>query len=503
MSVVPSTNGWWCLVARTSDGGCDATLPAAFETKGGSVLKQLASATVSHHDITASGTLEVLGAGTTTVTLWAGSDENSLEPVSGSAKVLSTAGAFSVTGTVPGDPHLVYWKLVSVNVAPGGTTWTSESPVYTITTEDAATYTWKAEKTEGDWDDPANWTVSGVKDANDVLGYPDNAKAKVRFVADTTATIAVDRSFVFQDMSLKAAGLQLTFAGTNAAVCRLEGEITNTDENNDWTNLSGVRIVVSGVELYDTNGHFNWSTRSSSDSTLRLENGAVLSMVGNNGWIHLFGTNTWVEAVGGSRLVWRSLGDSTSAGFDLCGYGGGLSLEDSRMDVPYFIPQRYVTAPGEDQVLRLAGDSQLRVYAYFRTWSDTQDAMTNNVRVSYVVPVGGFEQIPLYADYGGGTDNRKFAWRNPSADNGGRLVFSVDKDSPLLMSGRRRAGVQLMQWRAGIDVKSVRLEDRKGVHMYYTYGFPQIRTVPTDENEIPTGVAADIVGQGGTMMLIK
>ena len=190
MSVVPSTNGWWCLVARTSDGGCDATLPAAFETKGGSVLKQLASATVSHHDITASGTLEVLGAGTTTVTLWAGSDENSLEPVSGSSKVLSTAGSFSVTGTVLGDPHLVYWKLVSVNVAPGGTTWTSESPVYTITTEDAATYTWKAEKTEGDWDDPANWTVSGVKDANDVLGYPDNAKAKVRFVADTTAEIA-------------------------------------------------------------------------------------------------------------------------------------------------------------------------------------------------------------------------------------------------------------------------------------------------------------------------
>ena len=502
--VVPSTNGWWCLVARTTDGGCDATLPAAFETKGASVLKGLASATVSHHDITATGTLDVLGAGTTTVTLWAGSDENSLEPVSGSSKVLSTAGSFTVTGTVPGDPHLVYWKIVSVNVAPGGSTWTSESPVYTITTEDAATYTWKAEKTEGDWDDPANWTVSGVKDANDVLGYPDNAKAKVRFVANTTAVIAVDRSFVFQDMSIKAAGLQVTFAGTNAAVCRLEGDIMNTDENNDWTNLSGVRVVVSGVEFYDTTGHFNWSTRVSADTTLRLENGAVLSIGGNNGWVHHFGTNSWVEAVGGSRIVWRSLGDNTSAGFDLCGYGSGLNIEDSRMDVPYVIPQRYVTEPGEDQVIRLAGASaQLRVYAYFRTWSDTQDAMTNNVQVSYVVPVDGFEQIPLYAEYAGGADNRKFAWRSPSAYNGGRIVFSVDKDSPLLKSGRRRTGIQLMQWRAGIDTKSVKLTDRKGVHMYYTYGFPQTRKEPTDENEIPTGIAADITGQGTTILVIN
>ena len=226
-------------------------------------------------------------------------------------------------------------------------------------------------------------------------------------------------------------------------------------------------------------------------------------MAANNGWLHLFGTNTWVEAVGGSRLVWRSLGDTTSAGFDLCGYGGGLSLEDSRMDVPYFIPQRYVTAPGEDQVLRLAGDSQLRVYAYFRTWSDTQDAMTNNVQVSYVVPVDGFEQIPLYADYGGGTDNRKFAWRDPGAVNGGRIVFSVDKDSPLLKSGRHRSGVQLMQWRAGIDAKSVELTDRKGVHMYYTYGFPQTRKEPSSEDEVPTGVAADIVGQGGTILIFR
>jgi hypothetical protein len=500
--VSPSTNGWWRLVARTSD-GVDATLPTAFETLGGSVLKQLASATVAHHDITASGTLNVLGAGETTVTLWAGTNETDMAAVAGSSKALKAVGPFSVTGTVPGDPHLVCWKIVSVNVAPGGTAWTNETPVYSIMTEDAATYTWKAEKTSGDWDDPANWDVSGVADANDVLGYPDNAKAKVRFVADTTAEIAVGRSFVFQDMSLKAAGLQVTFAGTNAAVCRLEGDVQNTDENNDWTDLSGVRVVFSGVEVYDTTGHFNWSTRSSSDSTLRLENGAVLSMGGNNGWVHHFGTNTWVEAVGGSRIVWRSLGSDTSSGFDLCGYGGGLSLEDSRMDVPYFIPQRYVTAPGEDQFLRLAGASaQLRVYAYFRTWSDTADAMTNDVRVSYVVPVEGFDAIPLYAEYAGGADNRLFAWRNPGAYNGGRIVFSVDKDSPLLRSGRHRT-VQLMQWRAGIDAKSVALTDRKGVRMYYTYGFPRIRTTANYEGEVPTGVAADIVGQGYSLLIFR
>ena len=113
---------------------------------------------------------------------------------------------------------------------------------------------------------------------------------------------------------------------------------------------------------------------------------------------------------------------------------------------------------------------------------------------------------PLYANYLRGTaDNKKFAWRSLGKEV--PVVLAVDKYSPLLQSGHSRTGarrVQLVEWNAGIDTKNVTLTDRKGVHMYYTYGFPkQTRKTPNSADELPTGVAADIVGQGGTLLLIK
>ena len=81
-------------------------------------------------------------------------------------------------------------------------------------------------------------------------------------------------------------------------------------------------------------------------------------------------------------------------------------------------------------------------------------------------------------------------------------MLEVAKDSPLLNSGRHRT-VQLLEWNAGIDVKNVTLTDRKGVHLYYTYGFPQqSRTTPNSADELPTGVAANVTGLAGTVFII-
>ena len=112
-----------------------------------------------------------------------------------------------------------------------------------------------------------------------------------------------------------------------------------------------------------------------------------------------------------------------------------------------------------------------------------------------------------YASYGAGTDATKpLAYR--STELAHKVVLSVDKHSPLLRSGRSRTwekgnAVQLLEWRAGIDAKNVTLTDRKGVHMYWTYGFPQIRNTPNSPDEVPTGVAADIVGQAGTILIFR
>jgi hypothetical protein len=499
------TNGWWRLVARTADGGVDATIPAAFETKGGSVLKNLAIASVSHHTFTISGVLNEYGAGSTTVTVWAGTNETDLVRVDASALVLAKAGEFTLSATFPGDPHTVYWKVESENRAPGGASWKSETPVFATDTVDAGTYTWRREVAAGDWGDRANWTVEGVPE-DDCLGYPDHVQAKVRFLADTTAEIAVPRAFSFQDMDLKCANFVVTFAGTNAAACRLEGNVVNTREDGSDVNVSGTRIVLSGVTLYDTGKResnsdraFNWASKVSADTTLRLENGAVLSL---DGYMHVYGTNTWIEVASGSSMVWRNTG-TDSAGFDLCNFGGGLSLDDGAFSTSWFTPQRRVAAVGEGQTVRIAGAaSRLRAGYAFRTYSNTEDWMTNDVEIAFLVPAEGWDEIPIYAEFVAGSDNKKFGWRDPGAFNGGRIVFSVDKDSPLLRSGRHRT-VQLLQWRAGIDAKSVALTDRKGVRMYWTYGFPKIRTSPDYPDEVPTGVAADVVGMGASLLILR
>jgi len=501
--VVPGTNGWWRLVATTADGGYDATLPVSFTTKAGSVLAGAASVTsVLHHDMTVSGTLDTLGAGATTVSLWYGENDNTNNFVKIAEVPATQSGTVSLTGTVPGAPRTVYFQVRSVNEAPGGTTWTSASDVFTGTTTDAATYTWKSEKTEGYWDDPENWTVSGVTDTNDVLGYPDNAKAKVRFVANTTAEISVTNAFVFADMSLKYAGLGVAFVGTDAATCKLTGDVTNVaNDQNDSTVVSGTRVVLSGVTLYDSSGAFNWATKTSADCTLRLENGAILSM---DGYMHVFGTNTWVEVASGSEMVWRRTSHQDD-GFDLCNYGGGLVVDDATFSTSWLTPQRHVGKTGEPQYVLISGAAaRLRVGYYYRTYNDDQDKMLNDVDFVFSVPLRGWKNpgdAPVYAEYERGTDDKKkFAYRSPVGD--GKIVLSVDRKSPLLRSGRTRR-VQLLEWKAGIDTENVRFEECTGVRMYYTYGWPSVRTEPESNDEIPTGVAADVTGLGATIIRLR
>ena len=107
----------------------------------------------------------------------------------------------------------------------------------------------------------------------------------------------------------------------------------------------------------------------------------------------------------------------------------------------------------------------------------------------------------MYADYArNNSDNRMFAWR--SSATGKKVVLSVDSHSPLLRSGRVRT-VWLLGWFAGIDTKNVEFEEREGVDMFYTYGWPSTRTEPNSEDEIPTGVAARVTGIGATVIRVR
>ncbi len=342
-------------------------------------------------------------------------------------------------------------------------------------------------------------------------GFPNTPQAQVRFVAGTTATIAVGDAFVFKDMNLKYADLGVTFVGTNAATCEIRGDIMNVaNDQNDGTLVSNTRILFSGVTVYDSNGAFNWATKVSTNCTLRLENAATLSV---DGYMHIFGTNTWVEVAEGSTMVWRRL-NTESVGFDFCNFAGGLVVDDATFSTSWLTPQRHVSAPGEPQFVRISGAApRLQVGYSFRTYSNSEDWMTNDVRFAFCVPNGGYgdsASAPLYASYvGQGADNRKLGWRDASVVNGGKIVFQVAPSSPALRGGRHLKRVQLVSWLAGIDEKSVRLENtttKSGVvlsRMFYTYGWPSTETEPAYQGEPPTGVAAEIVGFGGTFIRIR
>ena len=244
------------------------------------------------------------------------------------------------------------------------------------------------------------------------------------------------------------------------------------------------------------------------NATLRFQNGAVYSL---SGWQENKGTNVWLEAVGGSKIQWRN-GDGDNAGLTLWVADGGLLLEDSTANPPDFNYERgngtgnlsSGATPGDQSVL-LKGASVFRIRRYGRPYSETEDSGAFGVlTITFFVPLRGWNagaSTPLYANYvRGGADNKLFAWRSEGKEV--PVVLEVDQYSPLLQSGRHRT-VQLLEWNAGIDLKNVTLRDRQGAHLYWTYGFPQVRTSPSYEGEIPTGVAADIHGLGGSLLILK
>ena len=498
--VVPGTNGWWRLVATTSDGGYDATIPAAFATKAGSVLASNATSTMNHHDVTVSGNLNVLGAGVTTVTLWAGEDAEHMAAVGGASAsaILDGTGPFSLTGTIPGQvPHSFCWKIVSVNVAPGGTAWTNETSVFTATTVDAATYTWKPEKTEGDWNDPENWTVSGVPDLADVLGYPNSKKSPAKFLDGTEAVVNVpEGTWYFESLDLNVNHLDVHFVGEGAGSSQLYGNVWGGGNDSKW---SGWTVVFDALTLREENT-IQLGNAKSENVRLVFENGAVGSF---SGWQDLQGTNTWIVARGGSRLEWRN-GD----GITVRGWNAGLELDESTATVPQFCYERQ-SAAGPQGLLISGENARFQATTIFRTYSESEDPMNRDFDIEFLVPLEGWKagvDAPVYASYDKGTDNKKlFAWR--STELAHKVRLAVDQHSPLVQSGHSRT-VQLLEWKAGIDTKNVELVPgavpfgQKFAKLYYTYGWPSTRAAP-DGNEIPTGVAARVTGLGGTIMILR
>ncbi|MBQ6339509.1 MAG: hypothetical protein IJI36_10215, partial [Kiritimatiellae bacterium] len=483
--VAPGATYWYRVVAETTDGGYDETPAASFTTRAGSVLSSVVSVNtyVTRYAILR-GTLETLGAGVTTLEILTGDSSGSLSVFD--TMVLDSPGAFAYPGLFTGRPRTIYFRFHAVNVAPGGETWESWSSTGSFTTSDSVTYTWKKEVTEGAWNNPANWTPNV---SYYCTGYPDNSSATVEFLDGTVATIAVPGKYRYNNWNVARSNLDVTFVGEGADVSGFGSSNDNmgggTFKNCNWT-FAGVSLKEKdGVNFGDPN-----NPGSCYNSTLRFIDGATASF-GNA--ITVAGSNMWISVESGAVLAFRSNGPALEA------KDGGIRLDGGTIDAARIWTDFNWNQTTNQAILVSGAAPRIALTGVFSNSSDDGDKNLQNADTSFIfsVPPEGWRTPVIESE----NEESMFGAMNgtPAAD----YVIAIDPNSPIFKTGRIRT-VTLVAWKGGIDTNHVTLvAPPQGATLFYTYGWPSVLTEPASAGDAPTGIAANLVGVGGTRITIR
>lgn len=172
----------------------------------GTQLGSEISATMVDGRGTVSGSVYVLGAGTTTVRLLFG--RNELEMFEAASFTVDALGPFSVDVIYPNEGKW-YYKFVSEN-AYGQQHWEWESRVSFLEVSDSNTYTWKGG--DGDLYDKTKWTCAME---NSGIGFPTSASSIV-FPSNTTAVIQYTNSVNYVNVKFLQDDSDYTFVGNGA-----------------------------------------------------------------------------------------------------------------------------------------------------------------------------------------------------------------------------------------------------------------------------------------------
>ncbi|MBQ3809868.1 MAG: hypothetical protein II839_03525, partial [Kiritimatiellae bacterium] len=476
IEVEPGATTWYRFVAQIREGPADVTPVSSFTTLAGSRLASTAScSSVSHHTATLNGSLAAIGAGETEIWVYAGTDPQALEPFD--VRTVSAAGAFTLSETFPGDPHQVWFAFKSVNVAAGGTRWESWSSTNSLTTVDALTYTWRQDVSEGAWNNPSNWIPSAS--ADDCIGYPDHRNASVDFANGTVATVTVPGKFRFGGWPVYRNDLDLTFVGDGAAVSGLTGDMqggsTGYYRNCSWT--------FSNLTLTEDNG-ITFGDTGSRDSTIRATDGAVVSF---GDATTLMGSNMWIVVDGGATLESRKNGPA------LAMKDGGIRIEDGILTGGRILTD-YNWAQTTNQTILVSGAApRIVLSTSFRNADEDSNKPGANLQNAdtaflFTVPKEGWAEPAI------SSESATEAFGALRGDGAGRYVLSLDPKSPAF----KRAGdhaVQLLAWAGGVDTNHVALAPApENAEVFWTYGWPSVRTAPASAGDAPTGVRAVIHG---------
>ena len=482
-SLEPGTTYYYQYVATTSEGGNDLTEVVSFTTKAGTVLPVTPTTTVNSHTVTISMKDFEIGAGETTYKVFVGKDSNSM--VEHDFFFAADAAQSYIKVVIDGLPQDWELYVASENSIASGSSWTSQTGIFSVTTRDLASYTWNKEVAEGYWDDPNSWKPSNIPADGVIAGYPLDTNNGIYFEAGTVATVYIsDIYYYLEDLNLGSKdGLRVRFVGKDAATSKIRFDMFAGTMNDEYVEFSAMTLgekdtIDRGIGSY-----------VSTNSVFKFTNGAVFSQGGSG--VNIRGTNVTFAVESGSSVTYKDMALGSTG-------GDALVVDDATFTVTKLSVE---TAEHLENVnVRIAGAAPT-IAVKEAILLDTESVAGNNdLTVIFDVPNGGYTNAaPLYA-----TSSKVLplgTYKN--ADSTAKLIVKIDPKSIQLRGGERVADGHLILWESGIDTNNVVVEDTRGAVLSYTYGWPSDLDEPEEVGQRPTGLKCFIPATAATVIFIK
>ena len=411
---------YWCVEARNSAGVAIATDVGSFTTVGASAMNA-ATTGANQRNVSVSGSLSQVGAGTTTILArWNDGGWSEWETVATFAPGAAST-AFTATHLASGWGN-VGWELMCSNECataegvPTGQAWTSTQSG-TVLPADKAVYTWQPVDGDwnGAWDDPAHWRCS----SDDGRGYPQSGSATASFADCTLASpVTVSVSTTAHTIgTLRFFGenpVSLTFVGQGASTSRI---LASTLQDNGAKSDSVLEF--RDMTIGRVTGNF-WTVAPTDSSVTNV----TLRFSGTT----LQNASSFVFAAPYSTLEFLN-GSTATCGekFSIGGTNTVVTIDDSTVSAKsIYIP---ADADGPGMKVRLCGTAPL-LKQYTTDGALTCWAQSWPMVYEFRVPVGGYAAAPLQMV----STSYRFGQAYNSDTSGATPTFgfAVAADSPAL-----------------------------------------------------------------------
>ena len=496
-NVAAGATTYYRFVATTTDGGHDQTTVGSVTTLAGTVLPETPSVSVNNRTFIVSMPSLSFGAGVQTFHFLYGpsTDESEWEEDASVIVAPRLAGGYDVSFARPELPATWYFRLVSVNVAPGGTSWTNQTAVLSGTTKDDVTYTWKKDVPEGSWTDAACWTITSFDGLG--TGFPSNTSCRVVFHGNTTATIHLPAgTYPTASYSLSADGSHIVLVGEGRDVSVLSGDGYGGTMRGETFEVRAM-TVMERDRFDDSIGEYG-DRRESTNAVFRVADGGYVHMGGS--YQNIRGTNTAIRVEGGSELY---MGELNPIRFN--GAGETLLIDDSIYTAGLILIDA-LSSLGP-QTARFAGKGA-RMTVVSGLFADATDrAAVHDFTLLFEPASGGYTNGPVVFSSSTGSSSAPLGTMR-NAGSTAKFRVAVDPIRMKTASAKSARGFAVA-WKAGILRQNVVLVPGDGYTLRFTYGWDDAANLPLDldapanEDDLPTGVWFDVPSKNGTMVLIK